>query len=55
MGDIFDAAGKVIDINNFQTDILADVSEESRIVFYYTIYVKGVLSKPNEFSHEKWT
>ena len=40
--------GKVININNFKTDILADAIEESRIDFEYTGYGKVELSKPKE-------
>ena len=47
--------GKIIDINNFKTDILADVIEEPRLDFEDTRYGKGELSKPKEFSHENWT
>ena len=45
MGDIFDTAGKIPDLNNFKTEILADAIEESRR------YVKEDLNKPKEFSH----
>ena len=47
--------GKIIDINNFENDILAGAIEESRIDFEDTTDGKGGLSKPKEFSHEKWT
>ena len=47
--------GKIIDLNNFKTDIIADAIEESRIDFEDTKDGKGGLSKPKEFSHEKWT
>ena len=40
MGDIFDTAGKIIDLNNCKTDILADAIEESRIYFEDTRDVK---------------
>ena len=46
--------GKIIDINNFKTDILADSIEESRLDFEDTRNGKGGLIKPKEFSHEKW-
>ena len=46
--------GKIIDLNNFKTDILADVIEESRIYFEDTRDGKGELRKPKEFSHENW-
>ena len=55
MGDIFDAAGKNIDINNFKTDILADDIEEYQLDFEDTRYVKGGTINPKEFSHENWT
>ena len=54
VGDIFDAAGKNIDINNFKTDILADDIEEYQLDFEDTRYVKGELSNSKEFSHENW-
>ena len=38
--------GKIIDINNFKTDILADDIEESRIDFEDTRYGKGGISNP---------
>ena len=47
--------GKIVDLNNFKTDILSDAIEESQIDFEYTINGKRDLSKPKEFSHEKWT
>ena len=43
--------GKIIDLNNFKTDIIADEIEESRIDFEDTRVGKGELSKPKEFSH----
>ena len=46
--------GKITDLNNFKTDIIADTIEDSRIDFEDTRYRKGDLSKPKEFSHEKW-
>ena len=46
--------GKIIDLNNFKYDILANAIEESRIDFEDTRDVKGEMSKPKEFSHEKW-
>ena len=46
--------GNIINLNNFKTDILADAIEESRIDFEDTRDGKGDLSKPKEFSHEKW-
>ena len=45
---------KIIDLNNFKTDIIANVIEEYQIDFEDTRYGKGDLSKPKEFSHEKW-
>ena len=47
--------GKIIYLNNFKTDILADAIEESRLYFEDTRNGKGEMSKPKEFSHEKWT
>ena len=47
--------GKIIDLNSFNTDIIANYIEESRIGFEYTRDGKGGLSKPKEFSHENWT
>ena len=44
--------GKIIDLNHFKTDILADVIDESRLDFEDTRNVKGDLSKTKEFSHE---
>ena len=38
--------GKIIDLNNVKTDILADDIEESNIYFEDTWYGKGKLSKP---------
>ena len=47
--------GKIIDLNQFKTDIISDSIDEFRIDFEDTRDVKGELSKPKEFSHEKWT
>ena len=47
--------GKIIDLNHFKTDILANYIEEARLGFEYTRDGKGGLSNPKEFSHEKWT
>ena len=47
--------GKIIDLNHFKTDILADSIEDSRIDFEEKIYGKGGVSKPKYLSHEKWT
>ena len=47
--------GKIIDLNKFETDIIADAIEESRIHFEETRYGKGDLRKPKELSCEKWT
>ena len=47
--------GKIIDLNNFKTDIFADAIEDFWIDFEYTIDVKGGLINPKYFSHEKWT
>ena len=38
--------GKIIDLNNFKTGIIADTIEESRIDFEYTRDLKGDMSKP---------
>ena len=46
--------GKVIDLNNFKADIIADAIDKSRIYFEYTRDGKGDPIKPKEFSHEKW-
>ena len=46
---------KIINLNHFKTDILAGSIEESLIDFEDTIYGRGDLSKPKEFSHENWT
>ena len=43
--------GKIIDLNNFKTDIIDDAIEEYRIDFEDTRYGKGDMSKPKEFSH----
>ena len=45
--------GNIIDINNFETDILAYAIEESWIYFEDTRDGKGDLSKSREFSYEK--
>ena len=47
--------GKIIDLNNFKTDIIADAIEEYRIYFEDTRDGNGDLRKPKDFSHEKWT
>ena len=47
--------GKIINLNHFKTDIIADAIEESRLDFEHTRDGKGELSKPKEFSHEKCT
>ena len=47
--------GKLIYLNNFKTDILADATDESRLDFEDIIYEKGELINPKEFSHENWT
>ena len=46
--------GKIIDLNNFKTDILANYLEESRLGFEDTRDGKGELRKTEELSHEKW-
>ena len=43
--------GKIIDLNNFKTDIIADTIEESRIYFEDTRDGTWELIKPKEFSH----
>ena len=45
--------GKIMNINNFKTDILSDTIEESRIDFEDTRDGKYELSNTKEFSHEK--
>ena len=45
--------GKIIDLNNYKTDILADAIEESRLYFEDTRDRKGWMNKSKEFSHEK--
>ena len=47
--------GKIIDLSNFKTDILADAIEEYRLYFGDTRDGKGDMRKPKEFSREKWT
>ena len=47
--------GKITDLNHYKTDILANSIEESRLSFEYTIYGKGEMSNPKEFSHENLT
>ena len=47
--------GKIINLNNFKTDILSDAIEESLLDFEDTSDGKGEMSKPKYFSHEKWT
>ena len=47
--------GKIIDLNNFKTGILADAIEESRLDFEDTRDGKGELSKTKQFTHENWT
>ena len=46
--------GKIIDLNNFKTDILDDAIDQSRIESEYTRYVERELINTKEFSHEKW-
>ena len=55
VGDRFDTVGKIIDINNLKTDIIADAIEDSRIDFEYTRDGKGELRKTKEFSLENGT
>ena len=40
--------GKIINLNNFKTDILADTIEESRLDFEDTRYGKGELINPKQ-------
>ena len=47
--------GKIIDLNNFKTDIISGAIDKSQLEFEYTRDGKGRLSKPKEFSHEHWT
>ena len=51
MGDRFDTQGKIIDLNNFKTDILADAIEDSRLYFEDTRDRKGEMIIPKELSH----
>ena len=44
--------GKIIDLNYFNTDIIADTIEESRRDFEDTRYGKGDLSNTKDFSYE---
>ena len=46
---------KIVDLNNFKTNILSGAIEESRIDFEDTRDGKGELSKPKVLSHENWT
>ena len=46
--------GKIIDINNFMTDIIDNAIEDSRLDFEDTRDGKGELSKPKDSSHKKW-
>ena len=43
--------GKIINLNNFKTDIIADAIEESRIDFEDTRGMKGDQRNPKDFSH----
>ena len=47
--------GKIIDLNNFKTDILSYDIEGSRVDFEDTIDGNVELIKPKYFPHEKWT
>ena len=47
--------GKIINLNNFKTDIIADAIEEFQIDFEDTRDGKGELIKPKELSHGNWT
>ena len=46
--------GKIINLNNIKTDILADDIDYYRLNFEDTRDGKGETSNPKEFSHEKW-
>ena len=46
--------GKNIDFNNFKSDIIYDMIEESWLKFHDARDGKGELSKPKGFSHKKW-
>ena len=46
---------KNIDLNYFNGDVISDAIEDFRLDFEDIIDGKGDLSKPKEFSHEKWT
>ena len=43
--------GKIIDLNNFKTDIIADAIEDPRLDFEEKRYGKGEMSKPKYLSH----
>ena len=47
--------GKIIYLNKFKTDIIADAIEDYQLDFEDTRYGKAELRKPKEFSHEQWT
>ena len=47
--------GKVINLNNFKTDILAYAIEEPQFDLEDKRDGRGELRKPKEFSHKKWT
>ena len=47
--------GRIIDLNNFNTDILANYIEEPGLVLKTQQMKGGGEIKPKEFSHEKWT
>ena len=46
---------KHISLNNFESDVMTDVIDESRLDFGNTRDGKVDLSNPKEFSHGKWT
>ena len=45
---------KIIDLNNFNNDIIDDSIKWFRLDFEDTRDVKGELRYPKEFSYEKW-
>ena len=50
----FTLRGRIIDINNFKTDIFDNAIEDSHIDFEITRDGKGELITHKEFSYGKW-
>ena len=48
-------SGKTTDLNNIKSYVLSDANKESLIDFEDYRDDKWELSKPKEFSHERWT